>query len=211
MSFYTYAHYKPDGSIFYIGKGSDKRAHSANGRNIRWLRTVSKHGGFKVELLAKWDVEQEAFDHEIFLIDTFREMGHDLANIAKGGYGSGGFRHTEEHKAGLTKRMLAHNPMANAITRQKQLAALKLAMRRPEVRKHQSAVRMGVSLSEKHIANLRLCHPMRACVINGVEYVSLMEASRASGIRHGTLFRWFNNPEVKHTAKFAHIIEARWL
>ena len=211
MSFYTYAHYKPDGSIFYVGKGSAKRAHSPKGRNIRWQRTLAKYGAFRVELLAQWAIEQDAFDHEIFLIDTFRKMGYDLANIAEGGQGSGGFQHTDAHKARLTKRMLSDNPMQNAATRVKQLAALKIAMQRPEVRKRQSDVRIGVPLPKKHIASLKLCHPMRACVINGVKHISLMEASRISGIRHGTLFRWFNNPEVKHTARFAHIVEARWL
>ena len=210
MSFYTYAHYKPDNSVFYIGKGSAARAHSSKGRNVRWQRTVAKYGAFKVELLARWDKEQDAFDHEVFLIDTFRSMGCELTNIAIGGRGSGGFRHTEKHKAALTARMLRANPMGNPAIRIKQHVALKTAMQRPEVRKHQSDVRRGVLLSEKHVASLKLCHPMRACIVNGVEYISLMEASRVLGIRHGTLFRWLNNPGVKHTAKFAHITECRW-
>lgn len=211
MHFLTYAHCKPNGSIFYIGKGSSKRAHSSNGRNVVWKRTVEKHGGFSVMVLAKWNTEQDAFYHEIALIDTLRDMGHKLVNIANGGAGSTGFRHTDEHKAFKAQMMRDRNPMAIPELRDKQRIALKEAMNRPEVRKRQSDVRIGKKLSESHIESLRNCHPMRPCVINGIEYASLMEASRAIGVLHGTLNRWLNNPDVRHNGKYRHIIEARWL
>ena len=211
MHFLTYAHCKPNGSIFYIGKGSSKRAHSSNGRNVVWKRTVEKHGGFSVMVLAKWNTEQDAFDHEIALIDTFRDMGHKLVNIANGGMGSTGFRHTEAHKTSLSKSMKIDNPMFVPKFRDKQRVALKKAMNRPEVRKQQSAVRVGKKLSESHVESLRKCHPMRPCIINGVEYKSLMEASRSIGVRHGTLTRWLNNSDVRHNGKYQHITEARWL
>jgi DNA invertase Pin-like site-specific DNA recombinase len=207
----TYAHYKPDGSMFYIGKGSVSRAHSASGRNVVWKRTVEKHGGFKVEILGRWKTEQEAFDHEIFLIDTIKKMGVPLVNIAEGGLGSAGFRHTDEHKATLSARMKVNNPMSDSSMRERQKSAVKAAMNRPDVKRRQSLARIGIKLSESHVESLRNCHPTRPCIINGVEYKSLMEASRMLEIRHGTLYRWLNNPEVKHTGKYAHIIECRWL
>ena len=211
MQFLTYAHNKPDGSIFYIGKGTERRAHSSAGRNIVWKRTVKKHNGFGVEILSRWSTEKEAFDHEIFLIDTFRQMGYQLVNIAKGGMGSAGFRHSDEHKASKKKMMLERNPMASPELRQKQLIALRLAMQRPAIRAKQSAAKIGKKLTCAHVESLKLCHPMRACVVNGVKYKSLMEASRALEVRHGTLHRWLNNQNVKHNGKYRHIIEARWL
>lgn len=211
MSFLTYAHNKPDGSIFYIGKGTERRAHSSAGRNIVWKRTVEKHNGFGVEILVRWSTEQEAFDHEIFLIDTFRQMGYQLANIAEGGMGSSGFRHTEAHKTHLSKTMLKNNPMHNPLFRERQKSSVKNAMNRPDVKSHQSMARVGMKFSKSHVEALKACHPMRACVINGVEYKSLMEASRVIGVRHGTLYRWLNNPNVRHNGKYRHIIEARWL
>ncbi|RAZ47421.1 hypothetical protein DP175_03995 [Polynucleobacter paneuropaeus] len=56
MDFYTYAHKKPDGSIFYIGQGSTKykRAYSTKGRNKHWHNVVNKHG-YEVEILAYWE------------------------------------------------------------------------------------------------------------------------------------------------------------
>lgn len=211
MHFCTYAHHKPDGAMFYIGKGSIKRAHSSVGRNVMWKRTVKKHGGFSVEILAQWESEQEAFDHEIFLIETLRGIDIPLTNIAIGGMGSVGLRHTDEHKAFMAQMMRERNPMANPNIRAKQIAALKLAMKRPDVRAKQSASRMGMQFSDSHKASLRKCHPTRPCVVNGVEYTSLMEASRILNIRHGTLHRWLSNSGIQRGAKYRHIIEARWL
>jgi hypothetical protein len=101
--------------------------------------------------------------------------------------------------------------MSKPDVRAKQMAALKLAMNRPEVRQHQSAVRRGKKLPAAHIAALRKCHPTKPCVVNGVQYVSLMEASRLLGIRHGTLHRWLNHPEIQRGAKYQHLTEVRWL
>jgi hypothetical protein len=211
MQFYTYAHYKPDNAMFYIGKGSATRAHSKAGRNVVWNRIVKKHGGFKVEILGRWKTEKEAFDHEIFLIDTMKDMGIQLCNIAVGGFGSKGFRHTDEHKASKKKMMLEKNPMSNPELREKQKNALKKAMNRPEVRAHQSAVRLGKKLPASHVESLKNCHPMKPCIINGVEYKSLMEASRQLGILHGTLKTWFDKPDRVRSKTYAHITEARWL
>jgi DNA invertase Pin-like site-specific DNA recombinase len=211
MTHTTYAHYKPDGTMFYIGKGSFRRAHASSGRNVVWKRTVEKHGGFKVEILGRWKTEQEAFDHEIFLIDTIKKMGVKLVNIADGGMGATGFRHTDEHKAFKKQMMLDRNPMFNPETKEKQKLALKKAMQRPEVRAKISIARAGKKFSASHLEALKNCHPMKSCVVNGIEYKSLMEASRQIGIRHTTLHRWLNNPEIKRGAKYAYITEARWL
>jgi hypothetical protein len=211
MTFCTYAHTKPDGTIFYIGKGSHTRAHSAKGRNVHWNNVVNKYGSFGVDILANWKTEEDAFSHEILLISCFRDMGYVLANISEGGLGSKGFRHTEEHKETKRQQMLASNPMSNPKFREKQLTNLKAAMQRPEVRKKQSKARLGKPLPKAHVENLKLCHPMRPVVINGINYISLMEASRQLNILHATIKRWCNNQNVKHTGKYEHIKECRWL
>jgi len=88
--FYTYAHYTPEGRLFYIGKGGIERAKSLKGRNIFWRRVVKKHGKPTVQLLARWDTNEEACDHEIVLIQCFRDLGHELCNLTGGGEGSYG-------------------------------------------------------------------------------------------------------------------------
>jgi hypothetical protein len=99
--FCTYSHHKPDGTLFYIGKGSLKRAHAKDNRNPYWKNIVAKHG-YKVEVLAQWPTEAEAFEHEKFLISCFRDMGFTLANITSGGDGVSGHKHSSETKAKLS-------------------------------------------------------------------------------------------------------------
>jgi hypothetical protein len=104
MTHYTYAHLTPQGKIFYIGKGVDDRAYSFSDRSHNWRRAVKQHKGVQIEILANWDTEEEAFDHEKLLIDCFTDMGHKLVNQTKGGKGAYGIVFTEERKQYLSKK-----------------------------------------------------------------------------------------------------------
>jgi len=97
--FCTYAHYTPQGTLFYIGKGSnERRPHYLKGRNNYWNKVVAKHGKPKVEVLARWQTETEAFEHEKLLISCFRDLGFKLCNLTDGGDGTSGYKQTEEHR-----------------------------------------------------------------------------------------------------------------
>lgn len=104
IKFYTYAHYKPDGELFYIGKGNGNRAYNTrySQRNIYWKRIVEKYGKPTVKILANWNTEEEAFGHEKLLISCFRDMGYKLANITSGGDGVCGIKWSEESKKKLS-------------------------------------------------------------------------------------------------------------
>lgn len=102
--FCTYAHYTPEGRLFYIGKGSEKRAHSKHGRNNYWQKVVKKYGNPDVQILANWDTEAEAFSHEVLLISCFKDLGHKLCNLSNGGEGPSGLKHSEEFKQKLRIR-----------------------------------------------------------------------------------------------------------
>jgi hypothetical protein len=84
------------------------------GRNNYWHKIVNKYGKPNVQVLARWDTEQEAFDHEVLLISCFRELGYKLANLTDGGDGTSGYKQTPEHReknrlASLgNKRALGH-------------------------------------------------------------------------------------------------------
>jgi hypothetical protein len=81
MTYYTYMHTRNDtGEVFYIGKGKGNRAWSKTRHNPHWHAIVNKHG-YNVEILANWEVEKEAYDHEEFLISCFRELSSSLTNI----------------------------------------------------------------------------------------------------------------------------------
>lgn len=93
--FYTYAHYKPEGGLFYIGKGVGRRAYDMKMRNRYWKYVVAKYGSPIVEILANWKTEAEALSHEKLLISSFKDMGFQLVNITDGGEGVSGYKHTE--------------------------------------------------------------------------------------------------------------------
>lgn len=87
FKFYTYAHYKADtNEIFYIGKGTGNRSNVKAKRSNHWKSIVDKHG-LHIEILARFESESEALDHEKFLIFTFRSMGFILCNMTDGGDG----------------------------------------------------------------------------------------------------------------------------
>lgn len=98
MKHYTYAHASPDGKIFYIGKGVNDRAFSFGDRSHDWKRAVKQHNGVSIQVLAFWKSEEEAFEHEKFLIACFKDMQYSLVNLTGGGKGTYGFKPTQEQK-----------------------------------------------------------------------------------------------------------------
>jgi len=67
------------------------------GRNNYWCKVVAKYGKPEVKILAEWDTEQEALQHEIELIKEYREQGLELCNLTDGGEGTSGYKHSAEH------------------------------------------------------------------------------------------------------------------
>ena len=103
MTFYTYGHYTESGRLFYIGKGRGSRCFSRADRNKRWKNIVTRDG-LKVEVFSTWKTEQEAFEHERFLISCFRnDLDFKLANYTDGGEGSSGFKMPDAVKQKISK------------------------------------------------------------------------------------------------------------
>jgi hypothetical protein len=98
MTYYTYAHSAPAGKIFYIGKGHGDRAYSFSDRSHDWKRAVKKHNGVEIKILANWNTEEEAFDHEKLLVECFKDMNYQLVNKTNGGKGCFGAIVSEEVK-----------------------------------------------------------------------------------------------------------------
>jgi hypothetical protein len=103
--FYTYSHATPQGQLFYIGKGQGKRAYKLNYRSAKWNNLVAKHGKPIVQILANWETEAEAFEHEMFLIKCFKDMGYELANLTDGGEGTSGLKLSDLHKEKISKAL----------------------------------------------------------------------------------------------------------
>lgn len=103
--FYLYAHYRLDGSVFYIGKGQGKRAWSTSNRTSNWKQTREQHG-LRVEIWCRDLSEHEAFALEREWIRLYgrQDLGTGpLVNLTEGGEGFSGAKHTPETCAAISQ------------------------------------------------------------------------------------------------------------
>jgi hypothetical protein len=127
---YVYGHYTLDGRLFYIGKGTGKRAWVKDNRNPYWKNTVAKYG-WEVRILEDNLTEEQAFVKERQLIE---EMGVDnLTNLSTGGKGSyAGCIQSVEAQEKKSKAMKEY--YSNPETKEKRSRAMKEYYSNPENR-----------------------------------------------------------------------------
>lgn len=102
-NFYVYVWIRNDiNKVFYVGKGKKNRINDLSMRNKYFLNVVNKVG---LNNITKYKIkenlsEQEAFDLEVYYIQYYKDLGHPLTNMTKGGEGSGDWYNylTEEEK-----------------------------------------------------------------------------------------------------------------
>jgi hypothetical protein len=184
MQFCTYAHYTPSGALFYIGKGSEFRSTTKKNRNKKWHEVVSKSGGFKPVILAKWSLEQEALDHEKFLIETFRMMGHGIVNITSGGQGVSGLKHTEQIKKSLSEISLANG----SVERCKAMATDPIMI---EKRRASATGKKRTDEAKKRMADAKQKFA-RSITVCGKSFSSVSEFAKFAGQYRTTVRRWVN-------------------
>jgi len=152
MTYCVYAHYKLGGEEpFYIGKGSERRSKSAQGRNIHWQRIVSKHG-FEVKIIADDLTESDAFLLEKTLIAEYGRVNSKtgpLVNMTDGGEGVSGLERPD-----LTLRNLEGNSKE---TRRK------ISLNHADVSGSKNAMygRRHTAESRKKISETKLAKPNR--------------------------------------------------
>jgi hypothetical protein len=111
---YVYTLAYPNGIVFYVGKGTNDRIYDHewiaaiedhkqyNSYKSRAIRKIWREGGqVKKDILAYFDVDQEAFDFEVALIFFMRPYGH-LCNLTDGGEGAKGLLRSEESRKKLS-------------------------------------------------------------------------------------------------------------
>jgi alkylated DNA nucleotide flippase Atl1 len=176
--YYTYVHVTADtGNIFYVGKGTGRRMNRRDARNQHWWNVVNKHG-YKVQKLADWSSEAEAFEHEKVLISCFKDMGFKLVNQSSGGDGNDaagglsfkGKKHTEQAKLKCKVANLGKKASEEAKQKNRQ--------------KHQKQIK-----------------------INGIIYPSWHDASVATGIPVGSL-SWLMKPTKRTKKWVGFVVEA---
>jgi hypothetical protein len=147
--FYVYTHAKPDGVIFYVGKGVGNRAKDFSQRSDYHKRVASKYGqqNIIIKAYATFD-ERHAYAVERQLILAMRKAGHRLINMDDGGVGRLGVRISPEHREKLRIAGMGHP--VSAETRIKISAAGKGRIASAETRLKLSQKK----LSEAHIAAL---------------------------------------------------------
>ena len=91
MAKVLYAHRKKtDGSIFYVGIGTEKRPYTNKSRNDYWHNTVNKYG-YYVDILSKELSIEDALELEEFVICELgrKDLGNgNLVNLNNGGKGN---------------------------------------------------------------------------------------------------------------------------
>lgn len=183
--FYTYAHYRAsDKVLFYIGKGKERRYLNTKNRNPYWNHVVEKHG-FTSEILARWNTEQEAFDHEKFLIGAFRSIGVALVNMTDGGEGSAGMKPTPEQVAKMleSRKWYKHSP--ETIAKLKEIRKTKVFTAETRAKMSRSLKGKRVTDEQKvkiSIARTGTANPSRwrkvFCETNNTMYDSLTHAAK---------------------------------
>jgi hypothetical protein len=179
MKYYTYVHYTKDTKeLFYVGKGSNKRAYKTDNRNRWWHNKVNKHGGFDVEILSYWETEKEALEHEKFIIDCLERVNILLVNISKAfGKEQGGMKLSKETRKRMSK---ARVEKWNSLTKEEKQEFISKISESNKGRKFSEQHRKNISLSRTGMKIPTLWKPIK-CLTTGVVYPSLTEASKDTG------------------------------
>ena len=143
MMYYTYGHIRPDtGVIFYVGKGSKKRAYSRSNRNTHWRNVVNKNNGkFDVKIFNWFNNEDDALASEIWQIAELKQFDI-LVNETPGGDNPPVFYGENHPKRKKSKEENSEISLKAAETRKangNDLSGDKNPMRRPEVAAKASA------------------------------------------------------------------------
>lgn len=139
----VYRHRKPNGEVFYIGIGNEKRPYVKHNRSDFWFKTVKKHG-YEVEVIAEGLSWEDACELEELLILEYgrRDLGlGTLVNMTNGGDGVKGVRRSVE-----TRKKLSESNKGKTLsveTRKKMSEAQKGPKHTAETRKKMSESHKG--------------------------------------------------------------------
>lgn len=110
MSFYAYLHCKPDGTPFYVGKGSAYRLTFVKRSHNQWHCNIVKKYGEENILGGSMEcsTEESALDLERGLIKRLKVMGVKLTNLTDGGDGTSGYKMPETAKQKISEAKIGN-------------------------------------------------------------------------------------------------------
>lgn len=197
MTHYTYMHATKDGRVFYVGKGSGRRAWAKGKRPAEWRRVVAEGG--LVVTTCPWPTEEDAYSHERLLIACLRDVGAPLINEADGGPGAPGRRLQADSIERIRASNLGQRRAPQTIKKLRAIAAdlreARIAQWTPELRAEWSArfsgerhPNFGKKFSPELRAKLSAAHAGRPskgkavrCIETGAVFRSCAEAAESIG------------------------------
>jgi hypothetical protein len=193
--YYVYSHIRNDNNQpFYIGKGRDKRCRSKQGRSKTWHDIVNAFG-YRIEILDKDLSEQKALNFERLSIALCGKF-FKLTNIATGGHGNSGWKHTnqtkEKQRLGLIK---SYTPELKE-TRRKWMVENQ-PTKRIEVREKMKKPKTS-NLGADHFRSIKV-------KFNNVVYLTITEMLKTNNIGYSTYKYW-----KRHNKLNEHGIELLW-
>jgi len=140
--YYTYAYLREDRTPYYIGKGTGKRIYSKR----KYIKPPKDK--LRIIFLKKNLTEEEAFRHEIYMIDVFgrKDLGTGiLHNRTDGGEGLSGAIRSDE-----TRRKIGDaNKNPSEETRKRMSESAKVKIFSEETRKRMGEAKKGKNRSEE--------------------------------------------------------------
>ena len=189
--FYVYIHKKPDGTPFYVGKGTGNRAYQFSKRTQWHKNIVEKYGRNNIIIeIVNCVNESQAFDLEKIYIKQLKHNGVCLVNLTDGGEGVAGLIRgtpTAQHK-----RRNADAKRGNTFRRG--------SKHTPESIEKMRNAHLGKRMTDEQkknysIRKLGVAHKNRGSGLAGVNWVKDMSKWRVQTTIFGktTLHGWFDN------------------
>jgi hypothetical protein len=168
----AYLHCKPDGTPFYVGKGTIKRSRDLYTTRNKWhKRITNKYGrnNIRIEFM-ECSTEKFALELEAGLIKTLRRNGFVLCNIAPGGIGNSGWKIDRE----VVERIADKN-------RGRVQSAEERAMRSARLK----GIKKSIPMSDEHRRKIGLSAKGKRWYNNGQNVVFCHEGMQPEGYTLG--------------------------
>ena len=193
-NFYVYAHAKPCGEIFYVGKGSKKRAWSKKDRNNHWKNIVNKYG-YNVIILSDNLEEEDSLKLEIEIIAHFVKF-KKLCNRTLGGDGAKGLQHNDEFKKKRSDYMKSElNPMKRKDVARK--LGLSISGDNHPTKKEGYINKISGSKNGMYGRSGALSPTSKPITFNGINFCSIKEAADYYGMKYLNFYNMFNKASKK--------------
>jgi len=156
--FYVYIHKKPDGTPFYVGKGTGNRAYQFSKRTQWHKNIVAKYGKNNIIVdIVNCLNESQAFDLEKIYIKQFKHDGVCLVNLTNGGEGHSGFKQTQQTKDKRAAKLKKFYSTEEGHQVNERLNTHRIGRKNTEqTRLKMSNAAKGKSKSKEHSINLSL-------------------------------------------------------